>query len=82
MKEFVDKFVDEVNTIDNFFVMKYKQYLDEFTHLQTQYLSTFENMDNESNAGIQVNSNQSSFIVPPQEQLNSVKPSKADSSLD
>lgn len=48
MKEFVDKFVEEVNTIDNFFVMKYKQYVDEFTHLQTQYLSTFENNDDAS----------------------------------
>lgn len=62
MKEFVNKFVEEVNTIDNFFVMKYKQYVDEFTHLQTQYLSTFENNDDGSSVAIQENSNQSSFI--------------------
>jgi len=31
MKKFVDKFVEEVNIIDSFFIKKYKQYVDELT---------------------------------------------------
>lgn len=52
MKEFVDKFVDEVNIIDEFFVNKYKQYLDEFKHLQTQYISRFDNVDEEASSNM------------------------------
>jgi len=31
MKKFVDKFLEEVNIIDSFFIKKYKQYVDELT---------------------------------------------------
>ena len=31
MKKFVDKFVEEVNIIDSFFIKKFKQYVDEMT---------------------------------------------------
>ena len=57
MKEFVDKFVDEVNIIDEFFVNKYKQYLDEFKHLQTQYISRFDNLDEEASNNMFSNTN-------------------------
>ena len=57
MKEFVDKFVDEVNIIDEFFVKKYTQYLDEFTHLQTQYISRFDNVDEETSNNVFSNNN-------------------------
>ena len=57
MKMFVDKFVDEVNIIDEFFVKKYKQYVDEFTHLQTQYLSRFDNVDEETSNNVFSNNN-------------------------
>ena len=31
MKKFVEKFVEEVNIIDSFFIKKFKQYVDEMT---------------------------------------------------